>query len=269
MIMRKIAVIAFAVALVAGMPASAAKVQPAPGYIPLTSIGYGFPGDTFTPVDDTHGIPMNCIQGCGSTGAASNQVQGATPAGSAPVGNPVPNGCVIAAATPPTNTAGNTAFSLCDQRGDFRVRLIGSTAAAPTDSATTVTFTNSSISNSETSNTPLGVAPFLWSGSAYFSQRGDATGGFVHAPPSTVTQGGGTIASSGGTAALTFTNTTDGEVINPSTGTLWASWGTPTVNGANSFPITSGSSYRPPSRVAGTLTLLSTAASQTYTFNKF
>lgn len=86
---------------------------------------------------------------------------------------------------------------------------------------------------------------------------------------STPTQQGGTIAASGGTVQVFFVNTADTEIVNPSTATLWGSWGTPTVNGANSYPIAPGGSYRPPNRVAGTFTLLATAANQTYTVTRF
>ncbi len=78
----------------------------------------------------------------------------------------------------------------------------------------------------------------------------------------------GTIAASGGTAAIPFITTARQEVINPSTATLWASWGTPSVNGAGSFPIAAGGSFSV-NHVAGTLTLLSTAATQTYTVNRY
>jgi hypothetical protein len=85
----------------------------------------------------------------------------------------------------------------------------------------------------------------------------------------TTTQSG-TIAASGGTAAVTFTTTSRQEVINASTGTLWAAWGAaPTVNGAGSFPINAGGSYAPGQGIGGTLQLLSTAASQAYTVNRF
>lgn len=93
--------------------------------------------------------------------------------------------------------------------------------------------------------------------------------GAVAGQASTPVQQGGTIAASGGTAAITFVNTNDTEIVNPSTATLWGSWGTPAVNGANSYPIAAGGSYRPPNRVAGTFTLLSTAANQTYTATRF
>jgi hypothetical protein len=109
----------------------------------------------------------------------------------------------------------------------------------------------------------------VFDGSRWQFAAGDIYGAWSHAPQSTPAPSGGTIAASGGTAALVFTNITDGEVMNPSTAVLWASWGTPAVNGAGSFAIQPNGSYRPPSRVAGTLTLLSTATNQTYTFNKF
>lgn len=80
---------------------------------------------------------------------------------------------------------------------------------------------------------------------------------------------GGTIAASGGTAAVAFVSTSDTEIVNPSAATLWGSWGTPAVNGADSYPIAPGGSYRPPNRVAGTFTLLATAATQTYTVTRF
>lgn len=109
----------------------------------------------------------------------------------------------------------------------------------------------------------------VWNGSAWVMARGDATGASVHGPTSTPVQQGGTITASGGTAAITFVNTSDTEIVNPSTATLWGSWGTPAVNGANSYPIAAGGSYRPPNRVAGTFTLLSTAANQAFTATRF
>lgn len=78
-----------------------------------------------------------------------------------------------------------------------------------------------------------------------------------------------TIATSGATATIAFSATSRVEILNPSTATLWASWGTPAVNGAGSFPINPGGSYAPGFGVVGTLTLLSTAANQPYTANRF
>lgn len=84
----------------------------------------------------------------------------------------------------------------------------------------------------------------------------------------TTTQSG-TISASGGTQAITFTTTSRQEVLNPSAAILWASWGTPAVNGAGSFAIAPNGSYAPGQGVGGTLTLLSTAATQPYTVNRF
>ncbi|WP_398457408.1 hypothetical protein [Sphingomonas albertensis] len=122
----------------------------------------------------------------------------------------------------------------------------------------------------KTSGGPLVTAGSYYNGTVLVRAAGDVTGAWTHSPPSTVSSAlSGTIASSGGTASIVMTNATRTEVINPSAGTLWASWGTPAVNGAGSFPITAGSSYSPPDRSAGTLTLLSTATTQPYTVNRF
>ena len=92
----------------------------------------------------------------------------------------------------------------------------------------------------------------------------------TEAAPSTASSTlSGSIAASGGTVTIIIANTARYEVLNPSTATLWASWGTPAVNGIGSFPINAGGSYGPPDRTAGTLTLLSTAANQNYTVNRF
>lgn len=174
-------------------------------------------------------------------------------------------------ATQPTFTDGQRADLAITSRGELHAFVMLSPTSGA-DSILNTSLASGSISgtaNPTGGNNPIVVAPSYFNGTGWDRVRGDVTGTWIHTPPSTVNLGGGTIATSGGTAALTFTNTTDGEVINPSTGTLWASWGTPAVNGSGSFPILTGGTYRPPSRVAGTLTLLSTAASQTYTFNKF
>ncbi len=80
----------------------------------------------------------------------------------------------------------------------------------------------------------------------------------------------GTIAASGGTVSISFVSGARAEIVNPSTATLWARWGAaPAVNGAGSFPIVANGSYAPGYGVTGTLQLLSTAASQPYTVNRF
>lgn len=109
----------------------------------------------------------------------------------------------------------------------------------------------------------------VFNGTTWDRQRGDITGAWVHGPPSAPVQQGGTIAASGGTATVTFVSTADTEIVNPSTATLWGSWGTPAVNGANSYPIAAGQSFRPPNRPVGTFTLLSTAANQIYTATRY
>lgn len=78
----------------------------------------------------------------------------------------------------------------------------------------------------------------------------------------------GTIVTSGGTQTIPFIANARQEVINSSTGTLWASWGTVAVNGAGSFPIAPAGSFTT-DRTTGTLTLLSTAANQPYTVNRY
>lgn len=79
----------------------------------------------------------------------------------------------------------------------------------------------------------------------------------------------GVLATSGATVAIPITNTTRTEVMNPSTATLWASFGTPAVNGAGSFPILPNGSYSIPDQASGTLSLLSTAPTQAYTVNRY
>ena len=99
----------------------------------------------------------------------------------------------------------------------------------------------------------------------------DATGNFIS--PGTLavtTTQSGTITTSGTTASITFTTSSRQEVLNPSASILWAAWGAaPTVNGAGSFAIAPNGSYAPGQGVGGTLQLLSTVATQTYTVNRF
>lgn len=118
-------------------------------------------------------------------------------------------------------------------------------------------------------NRNLNASPVYQVNSSGEIASGDATGTWVHAPANTVSTAlSNTIAASGGTATLAFTNTSRQEVINPSTSTLWASWGTPAVNGAGSFPIAPGGSFST-DRTTGTLTLLSTVATQPFTVNRY
>ncbi len=108
-----------------------------------------------------------------------------------------------------------------------------------------------------------------FNGTAWDRCRGDLAGAWMHAPPATVSSAlSGSITTSGGTAAIALTNATRTEIINPSAAALWASYGTPAVNGAGSFKIAPDGTYTV-DRAAGTLTLLSTAAAQPYTINRF
>lgn len=200
----------------------------------------------------------------GGTGTNANQVQGTSASGAADDGsNPVKVGGVYRA-TQPTLTSGQRADLQVDAIGNQRVTLqFGNTTAVVTASGDNVGGYQGLYTWAQ--NVVYNPATDQWSRS-----RGDTTGTWIHNPVSTASSAlSGTISASGGTAAIAMTNTTRTEVINPSTGTLWASWGTPAVNGAGSFPINAGGTYSPPDRTAGTLTLLSTAATQPYTVNRF
>ena len=202
----------------------------------------------------------------GATGAQpAASSQSVTPAsdGSA---FPVNQGGIASSSRPAAGTAG--------QRVNAYFRLTGEQVIMPSFSSGNLFFEDSYNSDNKPGlgGSYLGVIsyPVVYDGTNCQRTRGDITGTWTHSPASAASTAlSGTISASGGTAAITMTNTTRTEVINPSTGTLWASWGTPAVNGAGSFPITAGSSYSPPDRSAGTLTLLSTAATQPYTVNRF
>lgn len=109
----------------------------------------------------------------------------------------------------------------------------------------------------------------VFNGTTWDRARGDVTGTWVHAPQNTVSSAlSGTIAASGAIVAIPFVATSRQEVINPSTAAIWASWGTPGVNGAGSFQISPGGSFST-DRTSGTLTLLSTTTTQPYTVNRY
>ncbi len=165
-------------------------------------------------------------------------------------------------ATPPTYASGQYGNIQLSNRGMLLTQLgDGDKVAA--------------INYGSTDAVPFGTIPglltvaqnYVWNGASYDRARGDTTGSWSHAPQnsaSSVLSG----ATSGATAAIAFTNTARQEVINPSTSTLWASWGTPAVNGAGSFPIIAGGSFST-DRTTGTLTLLSTVATQPFTVNRY
>jgi len=197
-----------------------------------------------------------------SDGAAF-PVVGNVASGTADSGAPVKIGGRAMATAPAALTNG--------QRADAWYNLNGAQANFLTDAAGALVTILAPNSDARAIANTLPVLNFNhhFNGATWDRARGDITGAWTHSPPATVSTAlSGTIATSGGTAAIAMTNTTRTEVINSSTGTLWASWGTPAVNGAGSFQILTGGSYSA-DRVAGTLTLLSTAAAQPYTVNRF
>jgi len=156
-----------------------------------------------------------------------------------------------------------------DSRGNIRALIVGVNQFSAA-TARGLTVLDMARDADSTTAAPMAALGYLYNGTQLVSQPGDITGSWFHSPPSTVSSAlSGAITTSGGNAAIVMTNTTRTEVLNPSTATLWASWGTPVVNGAGSFPIVAGGTYSPPDRTAGTLTLLSTAATQPYTVNRF
>lgn len=176
--------------------------------------------------------------GGGGTGASAQQVQGTTASGSTATTNPV---------------------LIAMNGGGFVQPLIGTSINADN---LTPGPANNSLSTKAFS--------YFFDGTQFQRTRGDLRGAWTHLPPSAVdTTQSGTIATSGGTASVTFDNAARLEVINPSTGNLWARWNAaPAVNGAGSFPIAVGGSYAPGFGTAGTLQLLSTAAGQPFTVNR-
>ncbi len=158
------------------------------------------------------------------------------------------------------------------QYGALRMSANGTLLSQISDGVNTATITGAG-----TDSVPLQSIPglltisvgYLWNGASFDRVRGDTTGTWTHAPANTVSTAlSGTIATSGATATVAFINTARQEVINPSASVLWASWGTPAVNGAGSFQIAPGGSYST-DRTVGTLTLLATAATQGFTVNRF
>jgi hypothetical protein len=198
------------------------------------------------------------------TGATADQVQGNVANGATDAGNPVKVGGVYRA-TPPTFTDGQRGDLPLDSRGNLEVSLWAGAVAIQASADNSDAVGQSAILR----NMTVQGRNTVFNGGNWDRQRGDTTGTWVHNPPNTVSTAlSGTIATSGATMAVTFTNSTRQEVINPSTSALWASWGTPAVNGAGSFPIAPGGSFSA-DRTAGTLTLLSTVATQPVTVNRY
>lgn len=177
---------------------------------------------------------------------------------------PLPVGGTVAS-TPPTYTSG--------QEAEMRLFTGGGVAVVLTRADGTEFVSSTTASDSQTGtglNLQVRNLNYVYNGTSFDRMRGDITGSWSHNPPSAASSAlSGTITTSGTTAAITMTNVTRTEIINPSASTLWASWGTPAVGGAGSFPILTNGTYNVPDRAAGTLTLLSTAASQPYTINRF
>jgi len=213
----------------------------------------------------TRSVTASGADAAGGTGTAANQVQGTSANGAVDDGsNPVKVGGVASTNAPTTVAAGQRvsawyypngqqAVVLTDNLGNLSTMTGGVGGDAGGVFAAINVYNRSSVFN----------------GSGWDRQRGDVTGTWTHAPQNTVSTAlSGTITTSGTTATVAFVNTARQEVINPSAATLWASWATPTVNGAGSFPIAAGGTFST-DRTTGTLTLLSTTATQPYTVNRY
>jgi hypothetical protein len=61
--------------IVSGPPAGAGS---APRLVPSGAVGFGSLGQPYTAVDLTHGLPVNCIVGCGGGGGGSNAAAAST-----------------------------------------------------------------------------------------------------------------------------------------------------------------------------------------------
>lgn len=198
--------------------------------------------------------------------ANGSWVGGNVASGANDAGNPVKVGGVFNT-SPPTLSTG--------QRGNLQLTANGILRVINTNASggetTYLNWTNAALDTTTITSfagVSLGYVINPSTGQAVRA-LGDATGSIVHAPTNTVSSAlSNTIAASGGTATVAFINTARQEVINPSTAAIWASWGTPGVNAAGSFQISPGGSFST-DRTSGTLTLLSTVASQPFTVNRY
>lgn len=215
---------------------------------------------------DSAGRLLVSTAGGAQTAASSQSVTPASDSAPFPVAGPMANNSL--ATGNPVLIAGSDGSNL----RTVMTNSVGALRLGISSGSSTVTGNTLNADGLATTLIGIDTRAFLhyYNGTTLDRGRGDATGMWTHAPASAASSAlSGTISTSGGTAPITMTNTTRSEIINPSTGTLWASWGTPAVNGAGSFPINAGGTYSPPDRAAGTLTLLSTAATQPYTVNRF
>jgi hypothetical protein len=190
---------------------------------------------------------------------SGRNIQGNVASGALDAGNPVKVGGEYLSTAPVFTTGMRTDLQTSANGSVFVDLGRGSNNRSPTaDALAAATGLNTYSQNA------------YFNGTAWDRQRGDLTGAWSHAPANTASTAlSGTIATAGATATVAFINTVRQEVINPSAAPLWASWGaTPTVNGAGSFQIAPGATFAT-DRTAGTLTLLSTVATQTYTVNRY
>ncbi len=229
----------------------------APGQSPCIKQGDG----TCTPVSTTNPMPVANPNGIasGQLPASTGPKAGASSLSVVPnTDTPFPLAYSDGTATPRSAT-GDTNGNLY-----FTLRLGNAATAAAADTSDGAAALSSSIPALRV----LARCTYL-NGTTWDRCRGDLAGAWMHAPPATVSSAlSGSITTSGGTTAIALTNATRTEIINPSATALWASYGTPAVNGAGSFKIAPDGTYTV-DRAAGTLTLLSTAAAQPYTINRF
>jgi len=222
------------------------------------------------PQDGVNATPVFAIdpttgQAIGS-GATSQQVQGNVPNGATDAGNPVKIGGVASTAVPTAVTIGQRVNAWFSTNGAINA-IFRFISGNPVVEDYNGADARSSVGGSLLGTTSYG---FVFNGASWDRTRGDTTGTWVHAPTNSVDSSlSNTIATSGAVVNVVFIPTARQEVINPSTSTIWARWGAdPVVNGAGSFPIAPGGSFST-DRTNGTLRLLSTAATQPYTVNRY
>lgn len=221
------------------------------------------------PQDGMNALPVFAIdpttgQAIGS-GATSQQVQGNIAPGATDAGNPVKIGGRAQSSAPIAVADGQrvNAWFTGDGKQTVQVRFTSNSNLIELYDADGLVNLGNSLLGVHSRN-------MAYNGSTWDRMRGDITGMWTHAPGNTADSSlSNTIATSGTVVNVVFIPTARQEVINPSTSTIWARWGAdPVVNGAGSFPIAPGGSFST-DRTNGTLRLLSTAATQPYTVNRY
>ncbi len=216
---------------------------------------------------DANGNPVSASAPAARDASNNEIVVGNVAAGSLDSGSPVKVGGKF--------NAGGTALT-DGQRGDLQLSSHGAAMCAVSGTA----IVGDSFGNAPQAPYDLNGNPrclYIQAGMTNAAgtvdrQRGDTTGTWTHNPPTAPSDGlSGTIATSGGTATVAYISTAmRQEFINVGTATLWVRWGTAAaVNGAGSIPVLAGGSYAAPGNVAGTLNILSTAASSPYTVIRY